>query len=60
MNESEVGGVRVENKYLEVRSGSNRMELVKEMNVGEEKRTPEGRFEGLVEGSTRGYVGDGA
>ncbi|WP_338541118.1 leucine-rich repeat domain-containing protein [Paenibacillus tundrae] len=60
VNESESGGLTVQNNYLDVTSGSNTMRLLNQMNVREQKRTPQGSFQRLVEGSTTAYVGDQA
>lgn len=60
VSEPEPAGLTVQNNYLDVASGSNTMRLLNQMNVREQKRTPQGRFQRLVEGSTTAYVGDQA
>lgn len=58
MTEAESAGLTVQNNYLDVSSGSSTMSLLNQMNVREQKRTPQGRFQRLIEGSTTAYVGD--
>ena len=55
---TEAAGLTVQNNYLDVSSGSSTMSLLNQMNVREQKRTPQGRFQRLIEGSTTAYVGD--
>ncbi|MFS0872607.1 leucine-rich repeat domain-containing protein [Paenibacillus xylanilyticus] len=57
-NEAEAAGLTVQNNYLDVSNGSNTMSLLNQMNVREQKRTPQGHFQRLIEGSTTAYVGD--
>lgn len=56
--ETEPAGLTVQNNYLDVSSGSHTMHLLNQMNVREQKRTPQGRFQRLIEGSATAYVGD--
>ncbi|MBB6019572.1 Leucine-rich repeat (LRR) protein [Paenibacillus sp. JGP012] len=58
--EPESSGLTVQHNYLDVSSGSYTMSLLNQMNVREQKRTPQGRFQRLIEGSTTAYVGDHA
>ncbi|MGQ8873180.1 leucine-rich repeat domain-containing protein [Paenibacillus sp. TSA_86.1] len=58
--ETEATGLTVQNNYLDVASGSHTMHLLNQLNVREQKRTPQGRFQRLIEGSTTAYVGDRA
>ncbi|PQP84221.1 hypothetical protein C0Q44_06425 [Paenibacillus sp. PCH8] len=58
--EIEPAGLTVQNNYLDVTSGSTTMQLLNQMNVREQKRTPQGSFQRLIEGSTTAYVGDRA
>ncbi|WP_161556894.1 leucine-rich repeat domain-containing protein [Paenibacillus amylolyticus] len=58
--ETAATGLTVHNNYLDVTSGSHTMQLLNQMNVREQKRTPQGRFQRLIEGSTTAYVGDRA
>jgi len=58
VTEAEAAGLTVQNNYLDVSSGSSTMSLLNQMNVREQKRTPQGRFQRLIEGSTTAYVGD--
>ncbi|MDT0124798.1 leucine-rich repeat domain-containing protein [Paenibacillus sp. RRE4] len=60
MTETADAGLTVHNNYLDVTSGSHTMQLLNEMNVREQKRTPQGRFQRLIEGSATAYVGDRA
>lgn len=60
VSEPEPAGLTVQNNYLDVASGSDTMRLLNQMNVREQKRTPQGNFQRLVEGSTTAYVGDRA
>lgn len=59
-SEIEPAGLTVQNNYLDVASGSQTMQLLNRMNVREQKRTPQGSFQRLIEGSTTAYVGDRA
>ncbi|PYE48881.1 leucine-rich repeat domain-containing protein [Paenibacillus barcinonensis] len=56
----ESAGLTVQHNYLDVSSGSYTMSLLNQMNVREQKRTPQGHFQRLIEGSTTAYVGDRA
>ncbi|MGF9699388.1 leucine-rich repeat domain-containing protein [Paenibacillus sp. MABNR03] len=58
VTEPESPGLTVQNNYLDVSGGSSTMGLLNQMNVREQKRTPQGRFQRLIEGSTTAYVGD--
>ncbi|UPK43902.1 leucine-rich repeat domain-containing protein [Paenibacillus pabuli] len=58
ISEPEPAGLTVQNNYLDVASGSDTMRLLNQMNVREQKRTPQGKFQRLIEGSTTAYVGD--
>ena len=58
--ETTATGLTVHNNYLDVTSGSHTMQLLNQMNVREQKRTPQGRFQRLIEGSATAYVGDQA
>ncbi|GAS84172.1 leucine-rich repeat domain-containing protein [Paenibacillus amylolyticus] len=60
VSEVEPAGLTVQNNYLDVASGSHTMQLLNRMNVREQKRTPQGSFQRLIEGSTTAYVGDRA
>lgn len=60
MTETAAAGLTVHNNYLDVTSGSHTMQLLNQMNVREQKRTPQGRFQRLIEGSATAYVGDRA
>ncbi|MFC9710661.1 leucine-rich repeat domain-containing protein [Paenibacillus sp. NPDC056933] len=60
VSEPEPAGLTVQNNYLDVANGSDTMHLLNQMNVREQKRTPQGRFQRLIEGSTTAYVGDRA
>ncbi|WP_228469653.1 leucine-rich repeat domain-containing protein [Paenibacillus sp. JNUCC31] len=60
ISEPEPAGLTVQNNYLDVASGSDTMRLLNQMNVREQKRTPQGRFQRLIEGSTTAYIGDHA
>ncbi|MDP9700314.1 Leucine-rich repeat (LRR) protein [Paenibacillus intestini] len=60
MTETATAGLTVHNNYLDVTSGSHTMQLLNQMNVREQKRTPQGRFQRLIEGSATAYVGDRA
>lgn len=60
VSEVEPAGLTVQNNYLDVVSGSHTMQLLNRMNVREQKRTPQGSFQRLIEGSTTAYVGDRA
>lgn len=60
VSEVEPAGLTVQNNYLDVASGSDTMRLLNQMNVREQKRTPQGSFQRLIEGSTTAYVGDRA
>ncbi|MGO4529058.1 leucine-rich repeat domain-containing protein [Paenibacillus sp. 2TAF8] len=60
LTETEAAGLTVQNNYLDVTNGSHTMHLLNQMNVREQKRTPQGRFQRLIEGSTTAYVGDRA
>lgn len=58
--EAESEGLTVQNNYLDVTHGSHTMQLLNRMNVKEQKRTPQGHFQRLIEGSATAYVGDRA
>lgn len=60
VSEPEPAGLTVQNNYLDVANGSDTMRLLNQMNVREQKRTPQGNFQRLIEGSTTAYVGDRA
>lgn len=60
VTDTEPAGLTVHNNYLDVSNGSHTMHLLNQMNVREQKRTPQGRFQRLIEGSSTAYVGDRA
>lgn len=60
VTETVPAGLTVQNNYLDVTNGSHTMQQLNQMNVREQKRTPQGRFQRLIEGSATAYVGDRA
>lgn len=58
INEIEPAPLTIQHNYLDISSGSQTMQMLNQLNVREQKRSPQGSLQRLTEGSTTAYVGE--